>query len=109
MPWSATSVYPSTSIGTISRSKRHSSVARAPVPVDVHRHYLPLEAPLLGRLVREPVRADGELVELGAGDLPLIGDHLGAEALADDVVLGHQLGREGVAEVLLRLHPGGEG
>ena len=49
-----------------------------------------------------------ELVELGAGDLPLVGDHLGAETLADDVVLGHQLGGEGVAELLLGFHPGGE-
>ena len=55
------------------------------------------------------MRAHGELVELGAGDLPLVGDHLRAEALADDVVLGHQLGREREAELLLSLHPRGEG
>src|SRR3954468_7679942 len=78
------------------------------VAVDLHRDHLALEAALFGRLVGELVRAHGELVELGARDLPLLGDHLGAEALADDVVLGHELGREGVAEVLLGLHAGGE-
>ena len=67
MPWSVTYVSPLTWNGTISRSKRPSSVAWC----------------------GEAVRAHGELVELGARDLPLVGDHLGAEALADDVVLLH--------------------
>src|SRR5436190_1294783 len=79
-------------------------VGHVGVAVDLHRDHLALEAALFGRLVGELVRAHGELVELGARDLPLLGDHLGAEALADDVVLGHELGREGVAEVLLGLH-----
>ena len=79
------------------------------VAVDREGHDLALEAALLGRLVGEPVRAHRELVELRAGDLPLVGDHLRAEALADDVVLGHQLGGEGEAELLLGLHPRGEG
>ncbi len=48
------------------------------------------------------------MVELRPRDLPLVGDHLGAEALADDVVLRHELRRERVAELLLRLHAGGE-
>ena len=73
--------------GTISRSNLPSSVA------------------LRGELVG----AQRELVELGAGDLPLVGDHLGAQALADDVVLLHELGGEGAAELLLGLHAGGEG
>ena len=54
------------------------------------------------------MRAHGELVELRARNLPLIGDHLRAEALPDDVVLGHQLRGEGVAEVLLGFHPRGK-
>ena len=75
------------------------------VAVDLHRDDLALEQALLGRLVREAVRAHGELVELGAGDLPLVGDHLGAEALADDVVLVHAAsGVNARAVLLLDLH-----
>ena len=54
--------------------------------------------------MRELVGPNGELVELGPRDLVLLGDHLGAEPLADDLVLLHQLRREGEAEVLLGLH-----
>jgi hypothetical protein len=71
------------------------------VAVDLDLDDLAGELALLGRLGGEPVRAHGELVELGARDLPLVGDHLGAQALADDVVLLHQLGGEGVAVLLL--------
>ena len=72
--------------------------------VDLHHDHLALELALLGGLVGQLVGAQGELVEFGAGNLPLVGDHLGAEALADDVVLLHQLGREGSAVLLLDLH-----
>src|SRR5680860_1087784 len=50
-----------------------------------------------------------ELVELGAGDLPPVGDHLGGEALRDQVVSLDQLGREGRAVLLHHLVAGGEG
>ena len=72
--------------GTVSRSKRPSSVA----------------------CCGEAVRPDGQLVELGPRDLPLVGDHFGAEALADDVVLVQELLRERGAVLLLRLHARGE-
>ena len=62
------------------------------VAVDLEGDDLALELALLGRLGGELVGAQRELVELGARDLPLVGDHLGAQALADDVVLLHQLG-----------------
>ena len=78
------------------------------VPVHLHRDHLALEAALLGGLVRELVRADGELVELGPRDLVLLGDHLRADALALDRVALEQLRREGEAEVLLGLHARGE-
>jgi hypothetical protein len=58
--------------------------------------------------VRELVRAQGELVELVARNLVLLGDQLGAETLADDVVLGHQLGREREPVLLLDLHRRGK-
>ncbi len=54
----------------------------------------------------EPVRAHGELVELGARDLPLLGDHLGAQALRDEVVLLHQRGRPRRADLLDELKAG---
>src|SRR4029450_5404731 len=78
------------------------------VAVDLEGHDLALELALLGRLGGELVRAQRELVELGARDLPLVGDHLGAQALPDDVVLLHELGGEGAAELLLGLHARGE-
>src|SRR4051794_13174811 len=68
-----------------------------------------LEAPLLGGLRCELVGAQADLVELGAGDLPLVGDHLGRDALGDQVVLLHQLGGEGEAVLALDRHAVGEG
>ena len=78
--------------GLEARFRADALVGHERLAVDLHRHDLALEAALLGGLGGEPVGAQGELVELGAGDLPLVGDHLRSEALADDVVLGHQLG-----------------
>ena len=68
-------------------------VGRVGVAVDCEGDDLALEAALLGRLVGELVRAQADLVELGAGDLPLVGDHLGRDPLGDEVVALHQLGR----------------
>ena len=79
-------VSPLTCIGMISRSKRPSSVAW-----------------WASRCERTASSSSSR-----ARDLPLVGDHLGAEALADDVVLLHQLGREREAELLLGLHAGRE-
>ena len=61
---------------------------------------LALEAAFLGRLVRELVRAQAELVELGARDLPLVGDHLRRDALRDEVVARHQLVRPRRADLV---------
>ena len=61
---------------------------------------LALEAPLLGRLVGEAVRAHGELVELRARDLPLVGDHLGRDALGHELVALQQLLRPRAADVV---------
>ena len=72
--------------------------------VDLEGHDLALELALLRGAVRELVRAQRELVELVARDLPLVGDHLRAQPLPDDVVLLHQLRREGAAVLLLGLH-----
>src|SRR4051812_32188866 len=70
------------------------------VAVHLERDRLALEAALLGRLVSELVRADAELVELGARDLPLVGDHLGRDPLRHEVVLRHQLLWPGRADVV---------
>ena len=79
------------------------------VAVDGEGDDLALEAALLGRLGGELVGAQADLVELGAGDLPLVGDHLGRDALRDEVVALHQLRREGEAVLLHHLVAVGEG
>ena len=70
------------------------------VPVHRERHDLALEATLLGRPRGVLMRAQPDLVELRAGDLPLVGDHLGRDALRHEVVLLQQLGRPGRADVV---------
>ena len=81
MPWSVETKSPLTATGTISRSNR-PSVDRA-----------------LGALLR----AGADLVEPLAREAPLLGDHLGAEALVDQVVVVEQLGRERRADGVLEL------
>ena len=73
------------------------------VVLDGDRDDLPLEA-ALGRGLGGPlVRADRELVEVLAAEVPLLGDELGALALADQAaalgVAGHGAGTEGEAEL----------
>ena len=70
------------------------------VAVDLEGDGLALEAALLGGLMGELVRADADLVELRAGDLPLVGDHLGGDPLRHEVVLGHQLVGPGGADLV---------
>ena len=79
------------------------------VAVVLPRDDLALEAALLGRLVGELVGAEADLIHLGAGDLPLVGDHLGGDALRDEVVALHQRRGEGEAVLLHDLGGVGEG
>ena len=75
------------------RVRADALVGHVRVAVHRERHDLALEAALLGRLVRALVRAQADLVELRARDLPLVGDHLGGDPLRHEVVLLHHLGR----------------
>ena len=59
--------------------------------VHADRDDLALERPSPGGRVGEAMRADGELVELRPRELVLVGDQLGAETLAYDLVAGQQL------------------
>ncbi len=108
-------ILPSSLKAGFSLASPSSVVSRRPwsvdvgVAVDAEGDDLALEAALLGRLGGELLGAQAELVELGAGDLPLVGDHLGREALRDQVVALHQLGREGRAVLLHHLVAVGEG
>ena len=83
----------------------NSLVGAVGVTVDLEGRDLPLEATFLGGLLGPGVGADSELVEVDLGDLPLVGDHLGRDALVDQVVLLEQLGRVGVP--VLTHHLGG--
>ena len=80
-----------------------SSVSVALVVADGHRDDLVLEAALGGGPGGPLVALGREGVELLAGDAPLVGDHLGPDALADQAALlgvaGHHAGPEGVAEL----------
>ena len=58
-----------------------SSVVAAVLVANVDGDDLALEASLGGRLGRAPVALGGEGVEVLAGDPPLVGDHLGTDAL----------------------------
>src|SRR5207302_1500603 len=53
--------------------------------VHLPRDQLPRKAPLLGRAARVLLGAGGDLVEIGAGEVPLVGDALRALALIDEV------------------------
>jgi hypothetical protein len=64
------------------------------------RHDLAVEAPLLGGGRRAAMRLHRELVHLGPGDLPLLGDALGAEPLGNEVEAVQELLRPRVAEQL---------
>ncbi len=78
-------------------------------PFDLEGNDLALETTLLGRAGGELVGADADLVELGAGDLPLVGDHLGRDPLVDQVeALVERLG-EGEAVLLHDAEAVGEG
>jgi hypothetical protein len=55
------------------------------------------------------MRAKTDLIELGARDLPLVGDHLGRDPLGHEVVALQQLRREGHAVLLHDLGGVGEG
>ncbi len=79
------------------------------VAVDREGDDLALEATLLGRLGGELVRAQADLVQLGAGDLPLVGDHLSRDALRNEVVALHQGLREGHPVLLHHREVVGEG
>src|SRR5262245_34919812 len=70
------------------------------VAVDGERDDLALEAALLSRLVGELVGPQADLVELGAGDLPLVGDHLGRNALGHQVVVRQEFLGPGRADVV---------
>ena len=83
----------------------HELVGRvALVVAHVDRHDLALEAALGGRLGRAAVALGGERVEVLARDAPLVGDHLGADALvlqsADRLVARRDARTEGPTRVL---------
>ena len=56
------------------------------VPGDFYRNDLALESTLFGGLAGPSMRLERQLVELLAGDPPLVGDHLGGDALRDQTV-----------------------
>src|SRR3954466_6480352 len=70
-------------------------VGHVRVPVDAERHDLAPEAPLLRGPRRQPVRPPCALVQLGAGQLPLVGGHLRRQALGREPLAVHQLPRPG--------------
>lgn len=76
-------------------------IGQACSAVGLDRDDLPRKPPVVGGRVRQPVRAQRELVELRAGDLLLVRDHLGAEALAVYVVAVEQPARERVPVLLV--------
>jgi hypothetical protein len=67
------------------------------------REHLAVKAAVARRSVREPMRPQRERVHRLSVDPVLVGDHLGALALRDEVVALEQLGREAAAPLLLRL------
>ena len=72
----------------------------------VDRRDLAREPAVVGGLGGLAVRVDRELVELGARDLPLLGDQLGADALAAHVVVVLEGLGERRAELLADLRAG---
>ena len=85
------------------RAGADALVGRDEAAVDGDRDDLAVEAPFRRSALGALLRAGADLVEQLARQVPLLRDHLGAEALVDQVVVIEQLGRERRADDVLEL------